>query len=470
MTIGFIINILLAIYAYKKWKIGDRCMYFVVLQFLIFQTYKLELLQQTEIRSDDLALALVAFTSLQSIGKVKISGTIGKTILVFVVFVVVGMFVSLLFKGLPLIQVVKGARAYFFCLALYDVWLMKKTEIRKTIYYIFLLNMVFSVIFIMQTFLPLHILLDTWDGTGASNIGFLGMRRYYSFPPLIPFCCLYSIFLFPSNKRHKGMYIFISFATLLLIQSRGMLMYTALLVMMAFIIFKASPSNKILYIAISVVIALVVNATVLSGDVGKRTDSDLSRITTGQISIENRPVGDATMSLRIWMLLVRNERLLEGNLMDKVFGLGYFAQINESKVRELGLEGIVCRYFDSDEFFMTTPDISYANIIAYLGYVGAFIYMCILLSLLNFFYKFRKKDKFAQLGMLYMLFLFATGLNGSAISTPTCLLIPFLFMRLVYFEVQPYVKDNKIGFVSPARRYEARKNGCTVSTQFRAIF
>ena len=34
----------------------------------------------------------------------------------------------------------------------------------------------------------------------------------------------------------------------------------------------------------------------------------------------------------------------------------------------------------------------------------------------------------------------------------------------------PYVKDNKIGFVSPARRYKTRKNGCTVSTQFRLSF
>lgn len=431
MTIGLLINVLLAIYAYRRWKKGDRCTYFVILQFLIFQTYKLSFLTQGTVRSDDLALVLVLLTSIQSYKRAKITNTIGRSVSVFVCFVMVGMIVSLLNKDLPLIQVIKGARPYFFILSIYDIWLMKNEEVKKTIYYIFLINIIFSVIFIVQTFFPVRILLDSWEGGGIGSGGFLGLRRYYSFPPFIPFCCLYSCFLFPSNKKNKTLYIIISFVTLLLIQSRGMLMYTALLVIAAFVLFKASPSKKILYIGFSFIIAIVLDSTILSGDTGARTNNDLSKVMSGSISTDERPEGDATMSYRIWIMLVRNERLLEGDLFDKIFGLGYFAQVNARQVKNLNLEGIVAQYYSSNNFFMTTPDISYANILAYLGYGGTILYIGILLSFFSFFYKYRRLGEYSQLGMLYMLYLLATGLNGSAISTPTCLLIPFLFMRLV---------------------------------------
>lgn len=441
MTIGLLINVLLAIYAYRRWKKGDRCTYFVILQFLIFQTYKLSILTQGVIRSDDLALVLVLLTYIQSCKKVRISNLIGRIVPVFVCFVIVGMIVSLLHKDLPLIQVIKGARPYFFILSIYDIWLMKKEEIKKTIYYIFLINIIFSLIFIIQTFFPVRLLLDSWEGGGIGRGGFLGLRRYYSFPPFIPFCCLYSCFLFPQNKKNKTLYIIISFATLLLIQSRGMLMYTALLVIAAFVLFKASPSKKMLYIALSFIIALVLDSAVLSGETGERTDNDLSKLISGSISTDERPEGDATMSLRIWMLLVRNERLLEGDLFDKIFGLGYFAQINTRQAENLNLEGIVVRYYSSDNFFMTTPDISYANILSYLGYGGTLLYIGILLSIFFFFYKYRRLGDYSQLGMLYMVYLLATGFNGSAISTPTCLLIPFLFMKLVDINFRTYKRE-----------------------------
>lgn len=446
MTIGLLINILLAFYAYKRWKVGDRCMYFVILQFLIFQTYKLDILLHSAIRSDDLALILVLLTAYQGNRKVRIPGLIGKSISVFICFILMGMVVSMVFKDLPLTQVIKGARPYFFVLALNDVWLMKKEELMKTIYNVFMLNIVFSVIFIIQTFLPVRLLIDTWQGEGNGSSGFLGLRRYYSFPPFVPFCCLYSCFLYPSHKKYKKVCIFISLATVLLIQSRGMLMYTALLVVMAFILFKASSSKKLLYIGISFVIGMLLDATVLSGDTGERTNNDISKIISGEVSMEEMPDGDATMSLRVYMVLKRIERIEEGDIFDRLFGLGFFAQINGAKVKELGLEKVVARYYQEDEFFMHTPDISYANIIASIGYGGSVLYVGMMLSMLCFFLKNKEEGKYAQLGILYMIYLLATGLNGSSISNPTCMLLPFLFMKIVHINTNTLVfKDRKFG-------------------------
>ena len=223
-------------------------------------------------------------------------------------------------------------------------------------------------------------------------------------------------------------------------------MYTALLVVMAFMLFKASSSKKLLYIGMSFVIGMLLDATVLSGDTGERTNNDISKIISGEVSMEEMPEGDATMSLRVYMVLKRIERIEEGDIFDRLFGLGFFAQINGAKVKELGLEKVVARYYLKDEYCMYTPDISYANIIASIGYGGSVLYLGMMLSMLCFFLKNKDEGKYAQLGILYMIYLLATGLNGSSISNPTCMLLPFLFMKIVHINTNTLVfKDRKFG-------------------------
>lgn len=433
-TISLICNLFLAYYAYRRWNKKDRCTFLVILQFLIFQDYKLGFLALSPLRSDDVALALVLLTTGINIYRAKLpKPVLGKQVKVFIIFVLIGMIVSLFVKNIPLQQVIKGGRAYFYILVLYDVWKMGIVEIKNTIYKIFLVNMAISVIFIVQTFVPINILLDTWEG-GSTDHGFLGLRRYYSFPPLISFCCMYSVFLFPKDKKHKNIYTVLSFITLLMIQSRGMLLYTVLLVIIAFITLKTSQTKKIVYILCSIILIGIVNVTVLSGDTGKKTNNDIELIFSGQLSNYERPEGEATMAFRIWMMMVRNERIMQGDIFDKIFGLGYFAQLPASSISRLRLEKITTQYYHDDAYFMTTPDISYANILVYLGYVGTFLYMYLFVKMLVYFYKNNKNSVYAEMAELYILYLFATGLNGSAISTPTCLIIPFLFLRLVTLE------------------------------------
>lgn len=432
MLIGTILNVILAFMAYRYWKKGNKALYLVILQFLIFQDYKLSLMATSAIRPDDLALCLILATFAINVQKRLLTkNALSSIVKFFVLFVIAGMIVSLFVKGIPLDQVIRGGRTYLFVLALYDIVLMDKDTIKKALYYVFIVNMVFSVIFIMQTFVPLGLISDDWQGAGAERVGFLGLRRYYSAPPLVPFCCLYSVFLFPKCKKHKNAYICLSFLTLLIIQSRGMLMYTVMLVVLASLMFKASAAKKGLYIIMSVLMVVFVNTTVMSGETGAKTSNDFNLILSGKIDTSERPEGEATLAFRLWMLMGRNERIMDGSILDKVFGLGYFAQLPQAKIRDLDLQNLCVQYYEGDAYVINTPDISYANILAYLGYLGTFLYLAMFWKLIRYFYRNRKNSQFAQLGLLYMLFLLTTGMNGSAISTPTCLVVPFMFLSIV---------------------------------------
>ena len=62
MALGLILNFLIAYWAFRCWQKGDKTTYLVILQFMILQSYRLTLLFDSPLRSDDIALLLVLIT------------------------------------------------------------------------------------------------------------------------------------------------------------------------------------------------------------------------------------------------------------------------------------------------------------------------------------------------------------------------------------------------------------------------
>lgn len=433
MNLGLFINIVLAVTACIFWKKGNKGLYLLIIQFMIFQSYRITTLMLSPIRSDDLALFIIVGTFLINYAKGKYNHIkYTKPIVYFCTFLIISFCVSVLIKGIPVIQAIKGVRGFFFVLIFYDIFIMKSEELKNSVYQIFILNIAISIIFIIQTFYPaFNILAD--DYKSGIRIGFLGLRRFYSYPALLPFACIYSIYLFPQTKKYKPLYIIISLFTLLLVQSRGMILYTVLLIIIASLMFKNKKGNNFIYYLISLIMIIVINYTIFSGKTGDKTTNDIELIMSGNINKENQPQGDATLAFRTWLLLNRNDRLIEGDIIDKIFGLGLFIQIPAQKAKELGISNIG-NTFDNNLHEMFTPDISYANHLAFLGYVGTFLYLSIFINILKITYKFKKNNIYAKMGVLYILFLLFIGMNGSAITYSGCLIVPFIFFRLAYIE------------------------------------
>lgn len=426
MNIGLLIIISLGLLAYKYLSKGNVVNFIFILQFLIFRCYNLSLTTASLIRPDDMALLLliIAFFKKGLVINNQYQ-TINNAVKRFLAFLLIIMFVSIIFKDLPVIQVVKEARNFIFVIAIFFVSNLKKTEIDSALYKAFLLNAVFCVIFIVQTFYPSLSLLSDMDSERMTMTGYLGFRRFYGYPPLIAFSCLYSFFLFPKNKKYKKFFIALNFLALLLVQSRGMMLNVVMLIVFASVYFKASASNKIIYAASAIVLILFVNTFMFSGDTGSRTVNDLNAVASGNIMEMERPEGDATLSVRIWVLANRIRALNDGGLMDMIFGLGLFVELPMSEIINRGLINVASHTYEG-KYCIYTPDISYANHLAFLGYVGSVLLWSIFVLMMVRLYQLKEYSQYAQIGFLYLLYMVISGFNNMEISSTSCLVMPFL--------------------------------------------
>lgn len=428
MNIGLVIIITLGLLACKYIYRRDKVNFIFVLQFLMFRCYNLSVTTGSLIRSDDMALLLLVMALFMKMTTSDIQyRNINNAVKKFLFFLIISMLVSIFFKELPIIQVIKEARNFIFVIAIFFISNLKKTDIDRVLYKAFLLNSVFCVLFIIQTFLPSLGLLSDMESGQMSMTGYLGFRRFYGYPPLIAFSCLYSFFLFPKNKKYKKFFIALNFLALLLVQSRGMMLNVVMLIVFASVFFKASASKKIIYVVTAIFLLIFVNSIIFSGDTGSRTNNDLNAVVSGNIMEMERPEGDATLSVRIWVLANRIRAINDGGLMDMIFGLGLFVELPLSEITNRGLINVASHTYEG-KYCIYTPDISYANHLAFLGYVGSVFFWYIFILMMVRLYKLRDSSRYAQVGFLYLLYMVVSGFNNMEISSSTCLIIPFLLL------------------------------------------
>ena len=429
MNIGLVCVVSLGLLAYYYLSNRNMVNFFVILQFLMFRCYHLGITEHdTPIRPDDMALLLIILCLL------KIKNTrmphliaIGKVVKYFILFLIMSMIVSIYFKDLPVLQVVKQARNFVYVLTIFIVYDLKKTQINDILYKTFMLHCIFCVIFILQTFIPSLGILSDMESERLSMTGYLGFRRFYGSPPLLILGCLYSFLLFPNNKSNKKLYIALNLLVLLLVQSRGMMLTVVLLIALASVLFKASTTKKTLYVTTAIILVVFVNIFIFSGDTGSRTSSDINTVMSSNIMDIERPDGEATFSLRIWMLANRIQAINEGGLVDGIFGLGLFVELPLNEIMKRGLTFVAAPTYE-ENYCIYTPDISYANHLAFLGYVGSVLFWSIFILMMIKCYKFQINSRYAQFCFLYLIYLIVSGFNNLAISSSTCLIIPFLLL------------------------------------------
>lgn len=421
--------ILLAIIALIRWFKKDRITYYFIIQFLIFRGYKIALFQDIIIRPDDLALGLILFTFINLIIKNGIKyNDLSNSIKSFTIFICISICISFIFYQIPLIEIFKGSRSFLYALCLYDIMKLNKNDIEKLLLYIFYFNIIIGVIFTIQLFYPINII--TRDIIiDKVPIGFLGIPRSYSYPQLIPFCCLYSFFII-KGKWIKPLLLCISFITLFAIQSRGLVINTVVLIAIGIFIQKNDTKTKTIMIIASVILVFLINSTIFSNETGEKTANDINIILNGEfanMSYMDNMTGEATMAYRFY-LVYRSIVHLLSDFLSFIFGVGFFVELPLNKIKDLGLEDISIESWNGYGTF--TPDIAYSNILNNLGFIGAILYLTIFIKLFIYFINNRKyNNKYNLLGLLYIPYLLVLGLNGSFITTPICLFIPFILYR-----------------------------------------
>lgn len=452
MNIGLVCVVSLGLLAYKYLSNRNMVNFFVVLQFLMFRCYHLSITGYgTPIRPDDMALLLIIL-SLFKIKNIRMPhiNTIGKVVKYFILFLIMSMLVSIFFKDLPVLQVVKQARNFVFVLSIFIVCNLNKAQIDEILYKAFLLHCIFCVIFIIQTFIPSLGILSDMESERISMTGYLGFRRFYGSPPLLVLGCLYSFLLYPNNKSNKILYVTLNLLALLLAQSRGMMLTVVLLIVLASVLFKASTTKKIIYLTTAIILIVFVNMFIFSGDTGNRTSSDINTVMSSNIMDIERPDGEATFSLRIWMLANRIRAIDEGGLLNQIFGLGLFVELPFNEIMNRGLVSVAAPTYE-ENYGIYTPDISYANHLAFLGYVGSALYWSIFILMIIKCYNLQRNSRYAQICLLYLMYLIVSGFNNLAISSSSCLIMPFILITGAVAENKELNKLNNYGRYSDSK-------------------
>lgn len=425
------VQFLLLLFALYRWFHKDRVTFYLIIQFIIFRCYNW--LPESGIRSDDLALVAVVLTGTISLLKGSVvDRSLARNIGWLIVLVFSIFCISISYYKLPLNEVISGARHYLFVLCIFDICKMNYNELHLFFKRLFYLNIVACALFIVYTFTHIPIYHSGYVDDKLVRVGFLGLKRVYTFPQLTAFACSYSVFLKGYRSLSGKLCMAIAFACLLCIQSRGMIMNVAVAIALGYLVMNKKSSSKSFGLLFILLAALFIKETIFSGETGQKTLNDFSQIFSGDVfRLGYESEGNATFTYRMTLLVATVYRMIEASWVSLLFGFGFFVELPLKKIADLGLLNLARESWNGYGLF--TPDISYVNILCNLGFLGLFVYLRFFVLIAKKTYLKIKKEpanKYALISFIYVLYLLLVGLDGSSITYPSSLLIPFLLLHV----------------------------------------
>ena len=413
----------------------DRVTFYFILQFLAMAGYAMLSWDREFVRMDDLALIMLLYSFFRAGIYQKSNVALVKVIYIYLAVVLLSTIVSFIYYQIPIVQILKGIRTSLYVLVFFDLKNMRTEEFHRLFYRIFLLTSFASGLFCFECLTGIT---PTIEIRGP---GFLGLPRSYNCPPLVSFTCLYSVFVMDRKKKLFYPLLLLSFMTLFIIQSRGMIMVVLLTTALGLSL-KASASNRI-YISILAagMSVFLISSLIFGGDTGDTTMNDFNKIASGEFASANfEDEGDATFTYRLNILAISVTK----NCADPIrffFGSGLVVEMPYSFFERW--EMVECCRFSINDYTYFTPDITFSNVIYNIGIMGLFVYMTLIGMMLNMMLKWAEgKNGMEIVGAMFILYLLLIALDSSILTWPNYLIVPFFFVQYVCVkhEADPSVK------------------------------
>ncbi len=429
-----IILFIYGIYCFEAKR--DRVIFYLILQYLALDAYSMLYWDYSIIRFDDLALIMVLYSFFREGIYKKSSPFLKKMIYAYLIIILLSVFVSYFYYQIPIIQVFKGARTSLFVLAFFDLIDLRYREYRKLFYFIFVLSSIAATLYCYT------IIAGKIPENARAGIGFLGIPRSFNFPPLAAYNCIYSVFILNKKKKIFIPVLILSFVTLLLIQSRGMII-SVLIALVVGTLLKANKSNRVLIFIMAVSVStFLLTSLIFKGDTGDKTMNDISKISTGEFAKDDfEHESDATFSYRLNLLAISIIKTVD-NPVRLLFGSGLFVEMPISYFERWNMIGTFRMARDGYTYF--SPDISFSNIIYNIGFLGLFVYLAMIYSFWKVLLNRANGDrKYEIAGVAYLLYMLLVAFDGSRLTWPNNLLIPIIFVQYAI-----YKNNMEIGFKS----------------------
>lgn len=347
------------------------------------------------------------------------------------VLIVVCLLFSIFYYDLNLMQALRGGRFILLIFSYPILVRIKFGEFEKVLKLVVFIVFLTSILYVGQVMLGRPLMPYSLE---YKNDVSTGLIRLYNSPFQLVFFLLLS-FIAPQYFKGKiSLYRIIFILAVFATQGRTYILTALLAILIIFALSHKMKSN-IKYIVIFAIVIIPFSDIIISRfDNDGRTLNDLQKIQRGEVGDNfSTEVGEgATLSYRLAWVYERAAYLARRPLLEQLFGMGWSADsdpITHKRYRfGLGLKSKE----NGNTAQLSTPDISYGNMITRFGFLGMFVYLVMVVSLTLFFYRNRNFSPLFLVASVTLIVMFIGSISSSAMSNPATFAFYFFIMS-TYF-------------------------------------
>lgn len=344
----------------------------------------------------------------------------------FGVFMFFDVCFSYFYYDFTLYQILQGGRAFLLIFSFPILYQIRKDEITKIFRILCYIITITSVLYILQVVTGRLILPYAGEPSIDPSTGLI---RVYNKPPLIGFF-LALTFISPEYfgrrvNMHRIIYLGAVFCGL----GRTSIFCTLLTVLLA-MLFMGKATKIVKTCLILGILILPFMDMLTARYENSDTSGDIESIFSGGYASYQAGEG-GNMAYRLAWIYERTEYLSTRPIGEKIFGLGL---ISDSQPLVNKMYNFVLGLPDPQTDLPTqlsTPDISYGNMITKLGYVGTFIYLAFVIAMAVFLFRNRKAGNMATVCAAELVFVFLLSMAGTALSEPKLFAVYFICIASV---------------------------------------
>lgn len=365
-------------------------------------------------------------------GKWRIPRIRGRGILTaFITFLIFSIFFSYLYYGLSPVQILQGGRSFLLIFSLPILVQAEPEEVRKVVRMLFWICLVTSVLYILQALVVKGPVMP-YPGDVTTDRT-TGLVRMYNIPANLTVFLALS-FLCPEflpKKVNLNMVRGILFIALICTLGRTGIAAGLLLVMLALLLNGSFKRIGAALIVIGILFIPFVG-TMSKRFEGGNTSDDLEQVLNGKFNENYENQGDATMLYRFAWCYERGNYLVHRPLGEQLFGMGLCSDSQDWVYKHYNFKLGLPNEENMLPVQLNTPDIAIGNMITKLGFGGTIIYLAFYISLVLFFWKYRKCNVLFLLMSAYSIILMIELFSGSALSEVKTLSLMFFIMSLAF--------------------------------------
>ena len=341
----------------------------------------------------------------------------------FILFLFANVLFSLFYYHFTPFQILQGGRSLLLIFAFPILVNIKQRDFDKVLQLLIKVCVLTSMLYILQT-ISRHAIMPYGEFDTDPTTG---LPRFYNSPANLD---IFLVLTFLKPELFKGRIIYyriLFFLALVCTLGRTQIITTILLVFVA--LFFDGKIQKIGKYVIVIGVMMLPFIGILSDRFTGDGASDFSDIQAGNFKegyVQGRDQG--TLLYRFAWVYERYDYIIHRPLGEQLFGLGLISDSQPWVDKHYNFKIGLSNPENTGAVQLSTPDISYGNIMTRLGFLGGVLYIAFIVSLLSFLVKKRKINDFILVSAASVMLLFINSFSGSLMSETRTLSIYFLFL------------------------------------------